>query len=247
MDDRFVQQWLPEDLIVTTRKAVRDRAQKLLFEHHKKAFTNRPVPLLYYPRDTRRQNVQVPIPGSEDHQELVLNDVVQVSIEAAEGELSRAVTDWRFGYAMTAHSTQGLTVKNPQKVWIIDDNMQWSNLAYLAVWRVEYMSQLTRVVQPSEGDKAPALERQLTDQQLPFLRNMIAKKLVGYKRQDEAKGHKFDLKVKDVLALSECRVTQSPGTAARDALHAIFSCYGLMHLKTHSSGHWTELTIQEAT
>ena len=144
----------------------------------------------------------MPIPGSEDQQELVLNDVVQVSIEAAEGELSRAVTDWRFGYAMTVLSTQGLTVKNPQKVWIIDDYMQWSNLAYLAVSRVEYMSQLTRVVQPSEGDKAPASERQLTDQQLPFLRNMIAKKLVGDKRQDEAKGRKFDLKVKDVLALA---------------------------------------------
>jgi len=102
---------------------------------------------------------------------------------------------------MTVHSTQGLTVKNPQKVWIIDDYMQWSNLAHLAISRVEYMSQLTRVVQPSEGDKAPASERQLTDQQLSFLRNMIAKKLVGYKRQDEAKGREFNLKVKDVLAL----------------------------------------------
>ena len=58
----------------------------------------------------------------------------------------------------------GLTIADPQKVWIIDDFLQWSNLAYLAVSRVEYLSQLERVVCPpeegSEGARTP------TEQQL---------------------------------------------------------------------------------
>ena len=114
--ERFIAQWKPEDLIITTRKAVRDRAQQLLFDHQKMAFPDRPVSLLYHPRDTRRQNVQVPIPGTTETDELVLNDIKEVPIEAAERELARLDgTDWRLGYTMTVHSTQGLTMKKPQK------------------------------------------------------------------------------------------------------------------------------------
>ena len=101
-------------------------------------------------------------------------------------------------------------------MWIIDDYMQWSNLAYLAVSRVENMDQLTRVVPApmaqSEGDRAPPpppAQTQLTEHQL---RRVIAKMLVGYKRQDEANGREFDLKVKDVLAL---RARASAGTAGQ--------------------------------
>ena len=50
----FVDDWQPRDLILVTRKAPRDQAQKLLFEHHKEAFPDELVPLLYRPRDTRR-------------------------------------------------------------------------------------------------------------------------------------------------------------------------------------------------
>ena len=88
--DRFVNEWHPRDIILVSRKAPRDRAQKLLFEYHKKAFPNEQVPLLYRPRDTRRQNVMVTIPGpplgngQPDQQELVLNDVIEVSVGIAE-------------------------------------------------------------------------------------------------------------------------------------------------------------------
>ncbi|MEW8689413.1 MAG: hypothetical protein AB2556_26615, partial [Candidatus Thiodiazotropha sp.] len=62
------------------------------------------------------------------------------------------------------------------KVWIIDDFLQWSNLAYLAVSRVEYMHQLERVICPLEEGSEGA--RTLTKQQL---RKAIAKKLVAHK------------------------------------------------------------------
>ena len=55
--ERFVEAWKPCDLILTSRQKVRDRAQRLLFERHEKCFPDVPVPLLYRPKDTRRQNI----------------------------------------------------------------------------------------------------------------------------------------------------------------------------------------------
>ncbi|MEW8687342.1 MAG: hypothetical protein AB2556_16140 [Candidatus Thiodiazotropha sp.] len=85
--------------------------------------------------------------GRPDQQELVLKDVVKVplqnALEVLDGKWGQ---DWALGYAITVHSSQGLTIADPQKVWTIDDFLQWSNLAYLAVSRVEYMHQLERVV-----------------------------------------------------------------------------------------------------
>ena len=91
--------------------------------------------------------------------------VVEVPLEYAREVLDgRWGQDWALGYAITVHSIQGLTVADPQKVWIIDDYLQWSTLAYLAVSRVEYMHQLERVVcLPEEGSEGA---RTLTEQQL---------------------------------------------------------------------------------
>ncbi|MEW8688970.1 MAG: hypothetical protein AB2556_24390 [Candidatus Thiodiazotropha sp.] len=90
-------------------------------------------------------------------------------------------------------------LQTPQKVWIIDDFLQWSNLAYFAVSRVEYMHQLERVVcSPDEG--SVGVTNTLTEQQL---RKAIAKKLVAYKRQDQAKGLRFNLKADQILELKE--------------------------------------------
>ncbi|MEW8689283.1 MAG: hypothetical protein AB2556_25960 [Candidatus Thiodiazotropha sp.] len=131
--------WKPGDLILTSRQKVRDRAQKLLFERHEKHFPDFPVPLLYRPKDTRRQNIMVTIPGhlvldgSPDQQELVLNDVVVPLQNAREVLDGKWCQDWAFGYAITS---QGLTIADPKKAWIIDDFLHWYNLAYLAVSRV---------------------------------------------------------------------------------------------------------------
>ena len=71
------------------------------------------------------------------------------------------VPDWDIGFALTVHSSQGLTIHDPPKIWIIDDYLQWSNLAYLAVSRVEYLRQLERVVCPPEegSEGVPTLKR----------------------------------------------------------------------------------------
>ncbi|MEW8688832.1 MAG: hypothetical protein AB2556_23690 [Candidatus Thiodiazotropha sp.] len=123
-------------------------------------------------------------------QELVLNDVVEVPLQNAREVLDgKWDQNWPPCYAITVHSSQGLTIADPQKVWIIDGFLQWSNLAYLAVSRVEYMYQLERVVCPPEVGSEGA--RTLTEQQL---RKAIARRLVAHKRQDQAKGLRFNLR-----------------------------------------------------
>ena len=164
------------------------------------------MPLLYRPKDTRRQNIIVTIPGPlldgrPDQQELVLNDAVEVPLKYAREVLDgKWGQDWALGYVLTVHSSQGLTVVDPQKVWIIDDFLQWSNLAYLAVSRMEYLGQLERVVCPTEEGSEGT--RTLTEQQL---RKVIQRKLVAYKQQDQAKGLRFSLKVDHILALKEAQ------------------------------------------
>ena len=132
-----------------------------------------------------------PSPEGRPHQqELVLNDVVEVPLKLWG-------SDWALGYAITVHSSQGLTTADPQKVWIIDDHLQWSNLAYLAVSRVEHLSQLERVVCPREegsGEHAASLPRSRRSSSA-----VIQRKLVTYKRQDAAKGLRFNLKVDHIL------------------------------------------------
>jgi hypothetical protein len=154
--DCFIEHWRPGDLILTSRQKVREWAQLLLFDLHKHAFPNKAVFLqLYCPKDTHRQNRRVTISGpllqngQPDQQELILNDVVEVTVQTVQEVLEgKWGPDWALGYAMTMHSSQGLTIRDPQKVRIIDDILQWSNLAYLVVSRVEYLHQLERVVCP---------------------------------------------------------------------------------------------------
>ena len=107
-------------------------------------------------------------------------------------------SDLALGYAITVHSSQGLTIADPQKVWIINDCLQRSNLAYLAVSKVEHLSQLQRVVCPlEEGFEGAGT---LTEQQL---RKVIQKKLAAFKRQDAAKELRFNLKVDHFLEVKE--------------------------------------------
>lgn len=55
-------------------------------------------------------------------------------------------------------------IRSPQKLWIIDDYLQWPNLAYLAVSCVEYLHQLEQVSCPpvvGTGVRQPMSKRQL--------------------------------------------------------------------------------------
>ncbi|CAI2170168.1 18790_t:CDS:10 [Funneliformis geosporum] len=61
----------------------------------------------------------------------------------------KKVIDWELEYAITIHTSQGMTLKASQCVWVIDENLAWDNLIYLAVGRVEYLSQLIWVETPS--------------------------------------------------------------------------------------------------
>ncbi len=119
----------------------------------------------------------------------------------------KKIIDWELEYAMTIHTSQGMTFKAPQSVWIIDKNLAWDNLIYLAVGHVEYLSQLIRVEAPplppeiaqeiEEAKKRKWLEHEL--------RPSIQEKLIGYMSQDKEKGHEFNLTVDYILMLKHIR------------------------------------------
>ena len=177
--------------------------------------------MIYRPRDSRKQNCRVTIPGQDNRKEvLVLNDVIYVSLQAAKELLERKQQsldtkqqeehegikqkkkkkcndfDWDLGYAMTVHSSQGLTIRDPQKIWMIDDYMCWSNLVYLAVSRVEYLHQLERSYPPPE-------QRPMNIADDKKVCKKIYRKLQSYKSADKIKGRVCNLRVKDILTLKD--------------------------------------------
>ena len=87
--------------------------------------------------------------GWPDQQDIVLNDVKEVSVQAAQevvgGKLGH---DWALGYTMTVHSSKGPTIKEPWKVLVVDDYLQWSYLSYLAVSWVRHLQQRTHCCPP---------------------------------------------------------------------------------------------------
>jgi hypothetical protein len=189
MDD-FKQSWKPTDLIVASRKVVRDNLQQQLFRLHKERFPTLQVPLCYRPKDTRLQNIEVDIPGTSTKQTLVLNDIVDVDIDAVDDALKISGC-WTLGYAMTIHSSQGLTVENTT-LWIVDDRIEWSNLIYLAVSRVRKMNQLRRIVLDNETNNA--VGNAVCD-------DLIATRLAGYQRSDKKNKRDFDIDVEFIKTL----------------------------------------------
>ncbi|PKK64642.1 hypothetical protein RhiirC2_787220 [Rhizophagus irregularis] len=73
-----------------------------------------------------------------------------------------------------------MTLKAPQSVWVIDENLAWDNLIYLAV-------------EIEEAKKNRWLEHEL--------RPSIQEKLIGYMSQDKEKGREFNLTVDYILIL----------------------------------------------
>ncbi|CAG8775503.1 5895_t:CDS:2, partial [Racocetra persica] len=73
-----------------------------------------------------------------------------------------------------------MTLKSPQRVCVIDENLAWNNLIYLAV-------------EIEEAKKKKRLEHEL--------RPSIQEKLIRYIGQDKKKGCEFDLTVNYILIL----------------------------------------------
>ena len=165
------------------------------------------MPLIYRPKDGRKQNCLVSIPGTSEKRNLVKNDIVHVPLSAVVNIEKGIFPDWKLGYVLTIHTSQGMTLESPQRVWIIDEHLAWDNLIYLAVGRVEYLNQLIRIEAPplpphivkkrEEEKKNKILERDI--------RPRIQKKLIGYMEQDKKKDREFDLSVDNVLELKEAQ------------------------------------------
>ncbi|RHZ75705.1 hypothetical protein Glove_212g85 [Diversispora epigaea] len=179
----------------------------------KKIMRHTPIPLIYRPRDGRKQNCLVPIPGLSEKQELVKNNIVYLSLNIlfetfiADILKEEKILDWDLGYAMTVHTSQGMTLEASQQVWVIDENLAWDNLIYFAVGRVEYLNQLIQIEDPPLPlEIVEARNKKVIEQSL---RTFISEKLEGYMNQDKEKDRKFNLSINYVLKLKDSQEDKS--------------------------------------
>ena len=87
------------------------------------------IRLIYRPRDVRKQNCLVPISSSSEKKELVKNDIVNLPLNTLSDKFLKDMLvdkkdiDWELRYAMTIHTSQGMTFKALQRVWVINENL----------------------------------------------------------------------------------------------------------------------------
>src|ERR1044072_7548031 len=97
------------DRILSAHLLSRRIASQKCLELHRAKYPNVPIPLIYRPRDGRKQNCLVPIPGSSEKKELVKNDIIQLPLNTLPDKflkdmlVDKKVIDWELGYAMTIH------------------------------------------------------------------------------------------------------------------------------------------------
>ncbi|CAG8633283.1 3172_t:CDS:2, partial [Paraglomus occultum] len=126
-------EWTPSDHILSAHHLSRRIASQKCLE-------------LHYQEMDINKNCLVSIPGSSEKQELVKNNIVHLPLNTLPEKFIKdilteeKILDWDLGYAMTVHTSQGMTLEAPQRVWVIDEHLAWDNLIYLAVGHVEYLS-----------------------------------------------------------------------------------------------------------
>ncbi|CAG8728557.1 1799_t:CDS:2, partial [Dentiscutata heterogama] len=119
----------PSDRILSAHILFQRIASQKCLKIHQVKYPEIPIPLIYRPKNGYKQNCLVQIPSSFEKKELVKNDIVYLPLNTL---LDKFLKD----------------ILSPQCVWVIDENLAWDNLIYLAVGRVEYLSQLIRVEAP---------------------------------------------------------------------------------------------------
>ncbi|PKK67854.1 hypothetical protein RhiirC2_782990 [Rhizophagus irregularis] len=202
-------EWKPSDCILSVHLLFQRIAFQKCLELHQAKYSNVPIPLIYRLRDGHKQNCLVQISSSSEKKELVKNDIIHLPLNTLSDKFlqdmlgKEKAIDWELEYAMTIHTSQGMTLKSPQRVWVIDKNLAWDNLIYLAVGRVEYLSQLIRVeAPPLPPEIAQEIEEAKKKRRLEHeLRPSIQEKLIRYMGQDKKKGCEFDLTVDYILTL----------------------------------------------
>ncbi|CAG8663648.1 3798_t:CDS:2, partial [Dentiscutata heterogama] len=178
----------PSDIILSAYILFRRIASQKCLKIHQVKYPKIPIPLIYRPKDRHKQNCLVQIPGLSEKKELVKNDIVYLPLNILPDKflkdilVDKKVIDWELRYAITIYTSQGMTLKSPQRVWVIDENLAWDNLIYLAVGYVEYLSQLIWVeAPPLPPEIAQEIEEAKKKKRLEHkLRPSIQKKLIGY-------------------------------------------------------------------
>ncbi|CAG8820370.1 13847_t:CDS:1, partial [Racocetra fulgida] len=72
--------WSPSDQILSAHRLSRRLASQICLKLHYTKYSEIPIPLIYRPKDGRKQNCLVPIPGSSEKRELVKNNIIHLPL-----------------------------------------------------------------------------------------------------------------------------------------------------------------------
>ncbi|CAG8654593.1 17123_t:CDS:10, partial [Racocetra persica] len=79
-EERLEKEYTPSDCILSAHHLSQRIVSQKYLELHRIKYLDLPVPLIYRPRDGRKQNCLISIPGSSEKQELVKNDIVYLPL-----------------------------------------------------------------------------------------------------------------------------------------------------------------------
>ncbi|MEW8689050.1 MAG: AAA family ATPase [Candidatus Thiodiazotropha sp.] len=130
--DRFMEAWKPGNLILTSRQKVGDRAQQLLFERHQEAFPQEPVPLPPNGHADTKYHHHNPwqVKPGRARPERRCRGALEICPRGPRRQVGPGLGSWLCPYGPLKPRSHN---RRPTNIWIIDDYLQWSNLAYLAV------------------------------------------------------------------------------------------------------------------
>ncbi|CAG8765447.1 16365_t:CDS:10, partial [Gigaspora margarita] len=163
-------EWSSSDRILSAHRLFRRLASQICLKLHCTKYSEIPIPLIYRPKDGCKQNCLVPIPGSSEKKELVKNDIIHLPLNTLPNKFLQGMLgkekaiDWELEYAMTIHTSQGMTLKAPQRVW--------DNLIYFAVGHIEYLGQLIRIKGYMDQDKKKGREFNLSVDYILVLKDL---------------------------------------------------------------------------
>ena len=85
--------------------------------------------LIYKPRNRYKQNYFVSISSLSKKRKLIKNDIIHLFLNTFPNKflkdmlVDKKVIDQKLGYAIIIYTSQGMTLKVSQHVWVIDENL----------------------------------------------------------------------------------------------------------------------------
>ncbi len=121
--------WKLSDRILSAHLLFQRIVFQKYLEFHRKKYFNVLILLIYRPRDGRKQNCLVSISDLSEKKKLVKNNIIHLFLNTLSDKflkdilVNKKVIDQKLEYAITIYTSQGMTFKASQHIWVIDENL----------------------------------------------------------------------------------------------------------------------------